>query len=134
MTCKITKGVKVSVEPYYEGNFESQEGNVDVFTYNVIIENKSEYTIKLLKRHWLVQDAADYDYEIEGNGVIGEQPILCPGERHSYQSGSQLKCPIGSMKGEYMFKRMVDDQVFLCGNPSISTTRSFCGELNVVVG
>jgi len=125
MTFKITKGVKVSVEPYYEGNFESQEGNVDVFTYNVIIENKSEYTIKLLKRHWLVQDAADYDYEIEGNGVIGEQPILCPGERHSYQSGSQLKCPIGSMKGEYLFKRMVDDQVFYVEIPQFQLLAPF---------
>lgn len=125
MRCKITKGVKVSVEPHYEGNFESQDGNVDVFTYNVIIENKSEYTIKLLKRHWLVQDAADYDYEIEGNGVIGEQPILCPGEKHSYQSGSQLKCPIGSMKGEYLFKRMIDDQVFYVEIPQFQLLAPF---------
>ena len=125
MTCKITKGVKVSVEPRYEGNFESKEGNIDVFTYHVVIENKSEYTIKLLKRHWLVQDAANYDYEIEGNGVIGEQPILCPGEVHTYQSGSQLKCPIGAMKGEYLFKRMTDDEVFYVEIPQFQLLAPF---------
>ncbi|MDG1849749.1 MAG: Co2+/Mg2+ efflux protein ApaG [Flavobacteriales bacterium] len=112
MKYKITKDVKVSVEPSYEGNFDSIEGNVDVFSYQIIIENKSNHTIKLLKRHWLVLDAADYDYEIEGNGVIGEQPILCPGEKHIYESGSQLKCPIGAMKGSYLFKRLADNQKF----------------------
>mgnify|MGYP001985417907 FL=1 len=125
MTCKITKGVKVSVEPRYEGNFESKEGNIDIFTYHVVIENKSEDTIKLLKRHWLVQDAADYDYEIEGNGVIGEQPILCPGEVHTYRSGSQLKCPIGGMKGEYLFKRMTDDEMFYVEIPQFQLLAPF---------
>lgn len=112
MESKITKEVKVSVEPSYEGNFKSIEGNVDVFSYQVIIENNSNHTIKLLKRRWLVLDAADYDYEIEGNGVIGEQPILYPGEKHVYESGSQLKCPIGAMKGSYLFKRLADNQKF----------------------
>ena len=93
-------------------NFNSIEGSVDLFSYKVVIENQSNHTIKLLKRHWLVLDAADYDYEIEGNGVIGEQPVLCPGETHTYESGSQLKCPIGAMKGSYLFKRLTDNEEF----------------------
>ncbi len=112
MKYKITKDIKVSVKPSYEGNFDSIEGSVDVFSYQVIIENNSNHTIKLLKRRWLVLDAADYDYEIEGNGVIGEQPILLPGEKHTYESGSQLKCPIGAMKGSYLFKRLADNKKF----------------------
>jgi len=110
MKYKITNDIKVSVKPSYEGNFDSIEGSVDVFSYQIIIENNSNHTIKLLKRRWLVLDAADYDYEIEGNGVIGEQPILLPGEKHTYESGSQLKCPIGAMKGSYLFKRLADNK------------------------
>ena len=72
-----------------------------------------------------MQDAADYDYEIEGNGVIGEQAILCPSEVHTYRLGSQLKCPIGAMKGEYLFKRMTDDEVFYVEIPQFQLLAPF---------
>jgi ApaG protein len=127
MTCKTTKGVKVSIKPHYEGNYFSNEGNIDVFTYDVIIENNTDYTIKLLKRHWYIFDAADYACEVEGSGVVGEQPILCPGESHYYQSGSHLKSPIGSMKGDYLFKRMVDDSVFKVEIPQFQLLAPFVG-------
>ncbi|MCH1437633.1 MAG: Co2+/Mg2+ efflux protein ApaG [Flavobacteriales bacterium] len=125
MKCKVTKNVKVSVKPSYEGNFDSIEGKVDVFSYQVTIENNSNHAIKLLKRRWLVLDAADYDYEIEGNGVIGKQPILYPGEKHVYESGSQLKCPIGAMKGSYLFKRLDDDEKFQVEIPHFNLLAPF---------
>ena len=125
MICQLTQGVEVSVKSFYEGNFKSNEGNIDVFKYHIVIKNNSEHTIKLLKRHWLIFDAADSNYEVEGNGIVGAQPILRPGDKHSYQSGTQLKAPIGAMKGRYLFKRMIDDEVFFVEIPKFQLIAPF---------
>lgn len=82
-----------------------------VFTYKITIANQSDETVQLLSRHWVIQDANLKTEEIYGEGVIGEQPVIQPGESYSYISGAILETEIGTMEGRY----------FLISKPNIST-------------
>ncbi|MGD2118738.1 MAG: Co2+/Mg2+ efflux protein ApaG [Chromatiales bacterium] len=77
-----------------------------VFAYTVTIHNSGTEPAKLLNRHWLITDANGQTQEVRGEGVVGEQPYLKPGESFRYTSGTVLKTPVGSMQGEY---EMVSD-------------------------
>ncbi len=78
-----------------------------VFTYRVRMENRGEASARLLFRHWLIHDAGGFDSEVDGEGVVGEQPVLDPGDSHEYQSFCILHSPSGYMEGYYTFS---DDQ------------------------
>jgi ApaG protein len=119
MICKITKGVKVSIKTEYKGIFDSDN---HVFSYRVILENKSEYCVKLLSRLWIIKDLGDFEHQIKGNGVIGKQPFINPGETFIYESGAKLKSTIGSMRGNYVFKRMNDNKLFDVEIPEFKLT------------
>ena len=73
---KVTEGIKVSVETEYQAAYSSPSQYHYVFTYRITIENNSEYTIQLLRRHWYIHDAGFNQREVEGEGVVGQQPIL----------------------------------------------------------
>lgn len=75
-----------------------------VFSYTITIENNSDKTLQLLSRSWQITDANATKVSIEGDGVVGQQPILQSGQRYRYSSGSVLKTPIGTMEGYYIFK------------------------------
>lgn len=75
-----------------------------VFSYTITIENNSDKTLQLLSRSWLISDANGNKVSVEGDGVVGQQPILQSGQRYRYSSGSVLKTPIGTMEGFYIFK------------------------------
>ena len=77
------------------------------FSYTITIENDGSMPAKLLNRHWLITDANGKTQEVRGEGVVGEQPLLAPGESYQYTSGAILETPVGAMEGEY---EMVDDQ------------------------
>ena len=72
-----------------------------VFAYTITIHNSSNEAAKLLNRHWLITDANGKTQEVRGEGVVGEQPYLKPGESYQYTSGTVLDTPVGSMQGEY---------------------------------
>ncbi|HEX4843997.1 MAG TPA: Co2+/Mg2+ efflux protein ApaG [Limnobacter sp.] len=74
-----------------------------VFAYTIEIENVGERTAQLLSRHWVITDAHNIVQEVRGDGVVGEQPVLNPGERFEYTSGCPLPTPVGTMRGEYTF-------------------------------
>jgi ApaG protein len=74
----------------------------------VFIENHSENTVQLKRRHWHIKDAGYSPREVEGEGVVGQQPILEPGESHIYVSGCNLKSGIGKMYGSYIMERIID--------------------------
>ncbi|MBT8327699.1 MAG: Co2+/Mg2+ efflux protein ApaG, partial [Bacteroidia bacterium] len=82
------------------------QGAQHVFSYTIIIENLSKETVQLRRRHWFIADGDIDDREVEGEGVIGEQPILEPGESFEYQSWSPMISEYGSMKGYYTFTTM----------------------------
>ncbi len=112
MITEITQGVKVSVETEYQPSYSSPSQYHYVFTYRITIENKSEFTIQLLRRHWHISDAGYFTREVEGEGVVGQQPILEPGQNHQYVSGCNLKSGIGKMVGTYQMERIVDGVKF----------------------
>jgi len=120
MVTEITKGVKVSVKTSYQPAYSSPEQNHYVFTYKIIIENQSENTIQLLKRSWDIFDSNGLYREVKGDGVIGLQPTLEPGEKHDYVSGCQLQTSIGKMEGFYTFKRLIDGKTFDVTIPSFN--------------
>lgn len=97
MVTEITEGVKVSVETEYQPDYSSPGQNHYVFTYHITIENNSNYTIKLLRRYWQINDASFLPREVEGEGVVGKQPVLEPGQSHQYVSGCNLKSGIGKV-------------------------------------
>lgn len=108
MVTEKTQGIKVSVETEYQPAYSSPSQYHYVFTYRITIENESEYTIQLLRRHWNIYDAGFAPREVEGEGVVGQQPVLEPGQTHQYVSGCNLKSGIGKMTGTYLMERIVD--------------------------
>lgn len=108
MATAITEGIKVSIIATYQPEFSSPHQHHYVFTYKVSIENTSKSTIQLLYRKWEIYDAGELLKIVEGEGVIGTQPLLEPGELHSYVSGCNLKSGLGKMKGHYIMDRLVD--------------------------
>jgi len=91
-----------------------------VFAYKIDIRNNSEYTVKLLRRHWHIHDANGVVREVEGEGVVGQQPVLEPGEAHQYVSGCNLKSGLGKMCGTYQMERLVDGRSFMVEIPEFT--------------
>lgn len=111
VTC-ITNGISVSVKPRYEAEHSNPSVNKYIHSYTVIIENKSPHTVQLLSRHWIIMDSHLNIREVRGEGVIGEQPILNPGDIHEYTSWSPLSTEFGKMSGSYQMIRSVDNEKF----------------------
>ncbi len=112
MVTEITRGIKVVVETEYQPSYSSPSQYHYVFTYKITIENQSDFTIQLKRRHWHIHDAGFTVREVEGEGVVGQQPVLEPGETHQYVSGCNLKSGLGKMVGTYQMERVVDGAVF----------------------
>ncbi|MCM0042871.1 MAG: Co2+/Mg2+ efflux protein ApaG [Algoriphagus sp.] len=112
MVSAITKGIQVSVETTYQPDFSNPQQHHYVFTYKVRIENKSNHTVQLLRRRWEIFDAAETRKIVEGDGVVGQQPILEPGETHTYVSGCNLKSGIGKMRGSFTLEKLRDGQLW----------------------
>ncbi len=112
MVTKITDGVKVTVETSYQPEYSNPANSHFMFSYKINIENLSDYTVQLISRHWYIFDSNGTHREVEGEGVIGVQPVLEPNETHEYVSGCNLKTEMGKMSGTYTFKRLVDNQAF----------------------
>jgi ApaG protein len=117
MIAQITQGVKVSVETEYQPSYSSPSQYHYVFTYRITIENQSDFTIQLMRRQWFIHDAGFQPREVEGEGVVGQQPVLEPGQSHQYVSGCNLKSGIGKMVGTYLMERIVDGTSFRVNIP-----------------
>lgn len=125
MVTEITQGIKVSIETEYQPVYSSPSQYHYVFTYRVLIENQSDNTIQLLRRHWYINDAALKSREVEGEGVVGQQPVLEPGQSHQYISGCNLKSGLGKMRGTYLMERLVDGFRFEVIIPEFSLVAPF---------
>ncbi|HEU0188351.1 MAG TPA: Co2+/Mg2+ efflux protein ApaG [Gallionellaceae bacterium] len=79
----------------------NEADNRYVFSYTVTITNSSEATVQLLSRHWVITDSNSHVQEVRGQGVVGEQPVLRPGQSFEYTSGTVLSTPVGTMMGSY---------------------------------
>ena len=125
MVIAVTSGIQVSVEVTYQSEFSSPHQLHFVFTYKVTIENKSSQTVQLLRRRWEISDAAETKKIIEGDGVVGQQPILEPGESHSYVSGCNLKSGLGKMTGVYGMEKLFDGTKFEVTIPEFQMIASY---------
>ncbi len=107
---KITQGIRVLVRPSFSLPFSEPEDGRFVFTYLVEMENQGEEVAKLLFRHWRIHDSQGEDSEVDGEGVVGEQPTLAPGKSHVYESFCVLSSPVGFMEGYYTFARPTGEE------------------------
>ncbi|MFC5270433.1 Co2+/Mg2+ efflux protein ApaG [Adhaeribacter terreus] len=112
MDTQTTQGVQVTVTTNYLPDYSSPGQQHYVFAYKINIQNNSEFTVKLLRRYWQIFDSNGTVREVEGEGVVGQQPTLEPGESHQYVSGCNLKTGIGKMTGFYTMERLVDGREF----------------------
>ncbi len=104
MTDPQLNNIQVDVETRYIEDQSNPEQNYYVFAYTITIQNKGEQATQLLTRHWVITDSNHKVQEVRGDGVVGEQPILKPGERFVYTSGTMLETSVGTMKGSYQMQ------------------------------
>ena len=119
MFSAVTRNIAVSVEPFYlEGQSDPADSRY-VWAYRVTIDNRSEAWIKLLSRYWHITDGAGRVEEVRGDGVVGEQPELNPGDSYQYTSGCPLSTPSGFMAGSYTMRDAAGD-LFDVDHPGLS--------------
>ena len=101
-----TRGLRVRVRSYFDPMRSRPEEGQWFFLYTITLTNQGERTVQLLSRHWIIRDETGQVEEVRGPGVVGEQPLLAPGDDFEYTSGCPLTTPSGTMEGTYS---MVDD-------------------------
>lgn len=102
MELNISDGIQVDVDTLYVESESDPDNNRFVFAYTITIRNVGETPARLLTRHWVIRDANGKVQEVQGDGVVGEQPHLKPGEGFQYTSGTMLETSMGTMGGSYM--------------------------------
>ena len=118
MVSKISAGIKVSVEVYYQPDYSNPINNEYMFAYRITIENNNVFAVKLLNRHWFIFDSNGEHREVEGEGVVGQQPILNAGQQFQYSSGCNLRTEIGKMHGTYTLENLNNKQQFAVNIPA----------------
>jgi len=101
----VTEGIRVTVRSQFLPDQSSPDDDRFVFAYTVKIANESEATAQLRTRHWIITDGRGVIEEVRGDGVVGEQPRLAPGQTFQYTSGCVLQTAVGTMQGSYRFHR-----------------------------
>ena len=101
MYTKTTKNINITVSPHYLEDQSEPENQHYVWAYQVTINNLGNGTVKLKNRYWKIIDSNGIKQEVRGEGVVGEQPVLNPGEKFQYTSGTPLSTPSGFMEGHY---------------------------------
>jgi ApaG protein len=115
----VTRGIQVTVEPHYLADRSEPENGLHVWAYLVDIVNLGLETVSLRSRYWRIIDGEGRLEEVRGEGVVGEQPTLAPGERYEYTSGCPLRTTSGVMSGSYTFET-VEGQEFPVTIPAFS--------------
>lgn len=110
MYSETTRSLTVTVQPIYLEDQSSPTDNHFVWAYRVRIENGGEETVQLLRRHWKITDAIGRIQEVKGSGVVGEQPVLHPGDSYEYTSGTPLSTPSGIMEGTYQMETLAGER------------------------
>lgn len=117
MISKISEGVEISVETFYQPGYSNTLNNEFMFAYRIVIDNHNSFSIKLLTRHWFIFDTNGEQREVEGEGVVGEQPSINQGQQYSYVSGCNFKTEMGKMQGYYIMENLNSKQKFKVNIP-----------------
>ncbi|MAY61358.1 MAG: Co2+/Mg2+ efflux protein ApaG [Rhizobiales bacterium] len=115
----VTRGIEVTVEPYYLEEQSDPDENRHVWGYRVVIANYSATGVQLRSRYWRITDENGVIDEVRGDGVVGEQPMLGPGDTYEYSSGCPLDAPSGVMVGSYQMQND-DGELFDVEIPAFS--------------
>ncbi len=99
-----TRGIRIDVEPHYLEHRSRPEANLWMHAYTVQIVNEGPFTVQLRTRHWVITNAKGVEQHVRGPGVVGEEPILAPGEHFEYTSGCPLDTPVGTMHGSFQME------------------------------
>jgi len=102
---EISHNIKVEVRPEYMETESDAPNRKHVFAYFIRIYNLGDQPVRVLKRHWEINDSAGEEYEVDGDGIVGRQPLIEPGSHHEYNSYCVLKSYKGSMTGYYLAER-----------------------------
>ena len=102
----VTRGVRVRVKSQYDPSRSRPNQQQWFFLYTIQISNEGEETVQLISRHWIITDANGKVEEVQGPGVVGEQPVLATGQSFEYTSGCPLTTPFGTMHGTYQMTTM----------------------------
>ena len=97
----VTRGIRVHVDTRFDPSRSNPSESLWFFLYTVTLRNEGTDTVQLVSRHWIITDENRRVEEVKGTGVVGEQPILAPGETFQYTSGCPLRTPTGAMEGTY---------------------------------
>lgn len=96
--------IKISVQVRYLADQSDEADNRHVFAYTITLANEGEHAVQLLSRHWIINDANNHVQEVRGKGVVGEQPVIRPGQSFEYTSGTVLATQVGTMSGSYQMQ------------------------------
>lgn len=125
MVQQITEGVSITVETFYQPNQSNPINAEFLFAYRITIENLSAVPVKLLRRHWHIVDSNGLFREVEGEGVVGQQPIIQPGENYQYVSACNLRTEIGKMYGTYLMENLYNKKTFTVAIPEFRLLAPF---------
>lgn len=112
MNSTTTQGVEVSVETYYQPDYSNPLSGEFMFAYRITIDNHNNFSVKLHRRHWHIFDSNGEYREVEGEGVVGVQPVLQPSDRYQYVSGCNLRSEMGRMSGTYQMENIDTKKFF----------------------
>jgi ApaG protein len=112
MNSLISEGVQVSVETFYQPDYSNPIQSEFMFAYRITLENHNNFAVKLHRRNWQIFDSNGSNREVEGEGVVGVQPTIQPGETYQYVSGCNLRTEMGKMKGTYQMENLNNKQMF----------------------
>jgi ApaG protein len=112
MVSKLTEGIEVGVETFYQPDYSNPISGEFMFAYRIYIENHNQFAVKLQRRHWHIVESNGLTREVEGEGVVGVQPVLQPGEHYQYVSGCNLRSEMGKMYGTYLMENLYNKETF----------------------
>ncbi len=125
MVSKISEGIKISVETYYQPDYSNPVNYEFMFAYKITLENHNTFPVKLLSRHWHIYDSNGSVREVEGEGVVGVQPQINPGDHYQYISGCNLRTEMGKMHGTYLMENITNKKTFIATVPAFQMTTPF---------
>lgn len=118
MVSKLSMGVQVSVETYYQPDYSNPVNNEYMFAYKITIENHNDFALQVLRREWHIFDSNGEYREVEGEGVVGQQPVIQPADSFQYVSGCNLRTEMGKMSGKYVMENASTKEIFHVNIPA----------------
>ena len=112
MVQQITEGISIMVETFFQPTQSNPLNSEYLFAYRITIENRTICPVKLLSRHWHIMDSNGTHREVQGEGVVGRQPVIEPGDTYQYTSAAGLKSDIGKMYGTYLIENLFNKKKF----------------------